>query len=389
MKFIKKMFLISLFIILLFFSFSFKVDAKEVNVYFFHGKTCPHCEEASEYLNSIKDKYDLNIIKYEVWYNEDNKEIMNDIADYLDFNVRGVPFVIIDNTPITGYSSGVTDETYKYHIKLASKDSFVDKVGMELGVVDKEIYDEKTSSKNNDFKIDFLIFKDINLKVLSPFISSLILGLKDGVNICSLCVLLILIFAVGNLKDRRKILTLGIIYMIVLSIGHLMLILSPLDFARLINLITALKVIIPFLIVIVGALKINFFINYLDNTKNETKSKIKNYFQRKSLIFMIISTIILGVFSVLIGFNYSTGSSQLFISLIDNLNNISYLLCILIYIIGFILFSFVVYFVLSWLIIILNKTKWFNKYSKLVSGVLLLLIGILLLLKPELFIIGI
>ena len=100
---------------------------------------------------------------------------------------------------------------------------------------------------------------------------------------------------------------------------------------------------------------------------------------------MIISTIILGVFSVLIGFNYSIGSSQLFISLIDNLNNISYILCILIYIIGFILFSFVVYFVLSWLIIILNKTKWFNKYSKLLSGILLLLSGILLLLKPDLF----
>lgn len=385
MNYVKEIFLMLLFTILLFFSFSFKVDAKEVNVYMFYGKTCLHCEEALEYLNEVKDKYDLNIIKYEVWFDVENKQKMDDITNYLDINVRGVPFVIINNTPITGYSSGVTDETYKYHIKLASKDSFVDKVGMELGVVDKEIYDEKTSFKNNDFKIDFLMFKDINLKDLSPFISSLILGLKDGFNICSLCVLLILIFAMISLKDRRKILTLGIIYMIVLSIGHLMLILSSLDFARLINLITTLKVIIPFLMAIVGALKINSFINYLDNTKNETKSKIKNYFQRKSLIFMIISTIILGVFSVLIGFNYSIGSSQLFISLIDNLNNISYILCILIYIIGFILFSFVVYFVLSWLIIILNKTKWFNKYSKLLSGILLLLSGILLLLKPDLF----
>jgi len=226
---------------------------------------------------------------------------------------------------------------------------------------------------------------DINLNDLSPFISSLILGLKDGVNICSLCILLILIFGIMSLNDKRKLLILGAIYMIVLLFSHLMLILSSLDFARLINLTTALRAIIAFSIVIIGALKINSFINNLDNTNNEIKSKIKDYFQRKSLIFMIIGTIILGVFSVLIGFNYSTGSSQLFISLVGNLNNISYVLCILIYIIGFMLFSIIIYFILSFIITKLNKTKWFNKYCKLLSGILLLLSGILLLLKPDLF----
>jgi len=384
---VKKICSLILFTILLFFSFSFKVDAKKVNVYMFYGKTCPHCEEALEYLNEVKDKYDLNIIKYEVWYDEENKQKMDDITDYLDINVRGVPFVIINNTPITGYSSGITDETYKYHIKLASKDSFVDKVGMELGVVDKKVYNDKNKilSKTDGFKIDFLMFKDINLNDLSPFISSLILGLKDGVNICSLCILLILIFGIMSLNDKRKLLILGAIYMIVLLFSHLMLILSSLDFARLINLTTALRAIIAFSIVIIGALKINSFINNLDNTNNEIKSKIKDYFQRKSLIFMIIGTIILGVFSVLIGFNYSTGSSQLFISLVGNLNNISYVLCILIYIIGFMLFSIIIYFILSFIITKLNKTKWFNKYCKLLSGILLLLSGILLLLKPDLF----
>ena len=387
MSHVKKICSLILFTILLFFSFSFKVDAKKVNVYMFYGKTCPHCEEALEYLNEVKDKYDLNIIKYEVWYDEENKQKMDDITDYLDINVRGVPFVIINNTPITGYSSGITDETYKYHIKLASKDSFVDKVGMKLGAVDKKVYNDKNKilSKTDDFKIDFLIFKDINLNDLSSFISSLIFGLKDGVNICSLCILLILIFVMMSLNDKRKVLILGTIYMIVLLVGHLMLILSSLDFARLINLTTALRAIIAFSIVIIGALKINSFINNLDNTNNEIKSKIKDYFQRKSLIFMIIGTIILGVFSVLIGFNYSTGSSQLFISLVGNLNNISYVLCILMYIISFMIFSILIYFILLFIINKLNKTKWFNKYCKLLSGILLLLSGILLLLKPDLF----
>ena len=99
-------------------------------------------------LDSIKEKYDLKIYKYEVWNDSENMKLMNDIASFLDVNVRGVPFAIIDNTAIFGYSSGVTDETYRYHIKQASKDDFIDEVGIELGVVKG-----KTKvSKNNDNK---------------------------------------------------------------------------------------------------------------------------------------------------------------------------------------------------------------------------------------------
>ena len=91
----KKIFTYLIFVLLSFFSFVTIVNAKKVNVYMFYGKTCPHCEEAMKYLNEIKDKYDLNLITYEVWYSDENKALMNEISDYLDINVTGVPFVII------------------------------------------------------------------------------------------------------------------------------------------------------------------------------------------------------------------------------------------------------------------------------------------------------
>lgn len=380
MRKIRSIFISFLIIIFSFFLFTLNINAKEVNAYFFHGKMCPHCEEALEYLNSIKNKYDLNIIKYEVWYNEENKEIMNDIADYLDFNVRGVPFVIIDNTPITGYSSKVTDETYKYHIKLASKQSFVDKVGIKLGVVDEVLPSEETMYKD-EFKIDFLIFKNINLKDTSPFISSLLLGLKDGFNVCSLCILLILIFAMISLKDKRKVYILGSIYIVLFGIVYLGLTLSSLDFAKLINLTTALKVIISFSLMLIGAIKINTFTNSLINVKDEKTNKIKVYLKNKSFVFMMLGTIILSIFSVLIGFTCDSGLSQIFISLIKELNGISYIICILIYIISFMLFSLIVYIVLLVIITKLWKIKGYDKYAKLISGLLLFIMGILLLVK--------
>ncbi len=376
----KKKLLILIISILSFFSFSYIVNAKEVNVYVFHGETCPHCNEAIEYLNSIKDKYDLNIIKYEIWNNDENKEIMMDMADYLDFTVRGVPFVIIDNTPITGYSSKVTDETYKYHIKLASKESFVDKVGIKLGVVD-EVLPKDENNLLEEPKMDFLVFKNVNLKDTSPFIVSLLLGLKDGFNVCSLWILLILIFAIMSLKDKRKVYILGSIYIVLFGIIYLCLMLSSLDFTKLINLTTALKVMISFSLVLIGALKINGFTNNLINVKDERTNKIKVYLKNKSFVFMILGTIILSIFSVLMGFTCDAGLSQIFVSIIKELGAISYIICILIYIISFILFSFIVYVVLLIIITKLWKIKGYDKYSKLISGLLLFIIGILLLVK--------
>ena len=166
MKYIKNIILSVILIIISFFTFNGVLSAKEVNVYMFYGKTCPHCKEALKYLDSIKEKYDLKIYKYEVYENEENKNLMNDVANYMDINIRGVPFTIIDNTAIFGYASGTTDETYRYHIKLASKDEFIDKVGIKIGIVEKSSQNSEKQNQNNNeqnYKIKVPYFSDIRI----------------------------------------------------------------------------------------------------------------------------------------------------------------------------------------------------------------------------------
>ena len=58
-------------------------DSKKVNVYFFRGEGCSHCAEAEEWFDSIKEEYSeyYNLIDYEVWYNTDNSDLMQKVAD--------------------------------------------------------------------------------------------------------------------------------------------------------------------------------------------------------------------------------------------------------------------------------------------------------------------
>ena len=198
MKSLEKILISFILIFSLFTIFLGKVSAKEVNVYIFHGETCPHCNAAIKYLESVKDKYDLNIYKYEVWNDLQNKKIMEDVASYLDFNVRGVPFAIINDTPISGFDSNFTPETYRYHIKEAAKEETIDRIGVKIGVLEGNLEELEKKEKelkekvveDKSFKISLPIIGKVDLKSISLPIVSIILGIIDGFNPCAMWILL-------------------------------------------------------------------------------------------------------------------------------------------------------------------------------------------------------
>ena len=95
-----------LLILILFLLFPINVMAEnEVNIYFFHADGCHNCEIMDSCLNDLKDKYLINVIKYQVRDDEENTEIMNKIKKALsDKNLTGVPFIAVGNKYVYGGS---------------------------------------------------------------------------------------------------------------------------------------------------------------------------------------------------------------------------------------------------------------------------------------------
>lgn len=88
-----------------------KYDKNKVNIYLFWGNSCPHCEDFLDFLEEntdYKDLYTLNT--FEVWYNQDNYNLMNEFATALDEDVTGVPFIVIGNKSFKGFSSSLEEE---------------------------------------------------------------------------------------------------------------------------------------------------------------------------------------------------------------------------------------------------------------------------------------
>lgn len=87
-------------------------ESKKVKIYFFRGEGCPHCAEAEEYFDSIKDEYGeyYEIIDYETWYNTENADLLQKVGEARNEEITGVPYILIGNKSWSGYSSDMNDE---------------------------------------------------------------------------------------------------------------------------------------------------------------------------------------------------------------------------------------------------------------------------------------
>lgn len=84
---------------------------KQITIYMFRGKGCSVCKKFLNFLNSISEEYGkyFKLESYEVWYNKDNNKLMKKVADFLEEDAGGVPFIVIGDQVFPGYAEQFDD----------------------------------------------------------------------------------------------------------------------------------------------------------------------------------------------------------------------------------------------------------------------------------------
>ena len=90
----------------------FDYDSDKVPVYMFRGEGCPHCAEAEEWFESVKDQIQnkAELVGYETWNNEDNAKLLEQVGEIMKQDVEGVPYIIVGNKTWSGFSQDYADE---------------------------------------------------------------------------------------------------------------------------------------------------------------------------------------------------------------------------------------------------------------------------------------
>lgn len=405
-----KKILILVFTALAFLGFTNNVFAEDNNVkaYFFYGEGCPHCAKEEAFFESIKDKYPtLEVKSFEIYHDRENVSLMKDVSNKLNANANGVPFLIIGDKFLVGYAEGVTNIEIENQIKYGLLNTLPDTVGEII----KERSTNTGTSKDNKqtgveveegntggkiLKLPFIGKVDV-YKVSIPILA-ITMGVLDGFNPCAMWVLIFLISMLIGMGNRKRMWTIGTTFIVASALVYFIFMSAWLNLIIFLGFVAIIRIIIGLLALVGGGYNLKEFFTKKDATcevtnekqKEKIIDKLKKVTKEKNLFLALLGVIILAFMVNLIELVCSAGLPALFAQVLsmNNLSQAGYYGYILLYIFFFMLDDLIVFVIAMTTLKITGITTKYSRYSHLIGGTLMFIIGILLIFKPEVLMFG-
>lgn len=346
----------------------------EIN--FFYSATCPHCAAEKEFLEGLKEKYpSISVKSYEVTRISENQDLLKEF--YLEYNVpeREQGFVPATFTPT------------KYFI------GFNEQVGRDIEecLIVCLSGGEATSPK---FKVPLL--GEIDSKNVSLPLLTMVLGVLDGFNPCAMWVLVILISMLLSAKSRKKIALVGGIFITVEGALYFLFMAAWLNTLLFLSFVSLTRIIIGIFGIGFGIWRVRDFITWKpgvckvvdDKSKGKLVGKIKNIMKPSVLPATILGVVVLAIGVNLIEFFCSAGFPVIYTRILSSqgLATSQYYLYLAFYNLFYMLDDFIVFGFAFFTLSRFNFSDKYNRYSTLVAGVLILILGAILIFKPELLV---
>ncbi len=370
------------------------VEIKEKAViYLFYSEECPHCHKEIEWLNSYEKEHPEVTIKY--YEREEYSELVSKVRKSLSIKNSYVPLTVIGSDYFIGYNSDTKSqieeavEAYKNH------GEYCDIVSLVQEGKDTEGCRTKNNGIYNPSSYRILpIIGEVNTRELSLPLIAILIGFVDGFNPCAMWVLIFLITMMIEMKNRKKMWVLGLTFLISSAFIYLLFMISWLGISSFFSS-TLFRYLIGAVAFIAAIINIR---KYLKERKKPIGCSIVSKKSRIGLIHKVESIVkeksiwiaILGMIALAFSVNVielacSAGLPLLFTQILsmNHLGGIEYILYMGIYIFFFLLDDLIIFIIAMVTLKSTGISNKYTKYSHLVGGIIMLLIGILLIVKPS------
>ena len=386
----KLKYLIFLFMVLL---FPMSAKANDVNIYLFHSQDCSHCKAEIKWLEEIKENYDnVTVQEYEVTRNSDNASLESKVKKQFNTTTPLVPFTVIGEKYFIGFSDDTKSRITKMIDKYSNEEhrDVVDEVinGIDNGII--------TNGDKLDDKFTIPIIGEVNAKNVSLPIIAIVIGFVDGFNPCAMWVLIFLISMLMGMKNKKRMWILGLTFLATSSLVYILFMFAWLNIAVSLIEVMWIRYLIS-IVALVGAF-INLKSFYKSITEkdsgcevvNDTKRKrimkyIKKFTAEKHFILALLGVMGLAFAVNLIELACSAGLPLMFTQILalNNLNTIQTIIYVALYILFFLIDDIVVFTVAMFTLQLTGISTKYTKYSHLIGGIIMLLIGLLMIFKPS------
>jgi thiol-disulfide isomerase/thioredoxin len=374
---------------------------KEVVVYFFWGDGCPHCAAQKPFLADLAARYpEIEVRAYEVWSDTDNLALFFEMAEANGFEPQAVPTTFIGHNIWTGWREDMKadmEATVKACLERGCPDpgAFLSGEGEVQSSAGQVEQAAPADPLQEEALLAIPLIGTINLNAQSLPFSTAVIAFVDGFNPCSLWVLSILLALVIHTGSRRKVLLVGLTFLLVTAgvygifIAGLFKVFTVVSFMGWIQVAVALLALVFALINIKDYFWYKKGISFTISDKH--KPKIYRDFRgllnsEKSVFALIGATVVMALGIALVELPCTAGFPVLWTKIVSahQVSTLNFVLLLGLYMLIYLLDELLFFFTA---VVTLRASKMEEKQGrvlKLVGGMVMLALALVLLINPEL-----
>jgi thiol-disulfide isomerase/thioredoxin len=358
-----------------------------IHLYFFWSEKCPHCLKARPDIAALAKEYSwLKLHSLELVRYPDNVQTFINMSAMFDDAASSVPAFMFCGNMINGYESKVTTGRFlKDNLRACyqfakrsdpdNKTAFIlsSKV---LSSVDLPLFGEITSS-------------DYSLPVLTVFIAGM-----DAFNPCAFFVLLFLLSMMVHGRSRSRMAIIGGIFVFFSGAIYFLFMTAWLNLFIYAGELRLITLIAGSIAVVIAAINIKdyfwfkkgFSLGISDNEKPRLFDRVRRLLRLDSIVAVVIATVVLAIVANSYELLCTAGFPMVYtrILTLNSLSIESYYMYILLYSFIYILPLLVIVSVFTIKLGSRKLSEYEGMVLKLLSGVMMLILGLLLVLSPHL-----
>ena len=233
-------------------------EGNPVILYQFYGEGCPHCFTEQKFLEEAQQKYpSLEVKTYEIYLNQKNRELFEQMARSFGTEIQGVPTIFLDEKVIVGYSPSLGNKI-ETEIQRCLKEQCID-------AIDKANHEEVTHIIGESSPAENPQGQEKETLTMAKIVS---LAIVDAVNPCALAVLMLMLIAIltYNPRNKTKLLLAGLAFTLSVFIMYFIYGLIIIKFFQVIQALTTVRLFLyktlGAVAIVIGALNIKDFFYY-------------------------------------------------------------------------------------------------------------------------------
>jgi hypothetical protein len=398
----------------------YRVDDKgkvTIHLYVFWSRTCPRCEKATPFVEDLRTRYPwLRVYWYEISSHPPNRELYRRMAESLGQFAGQVPAFFYCKQAQIGFDSSETSQkkidqalvrchkALEEHYRKRSQMPTVSEMVMIASAIQGLENDSREPlveppdlpmdvQPENDSLIELPLLGTIDPASVSLPVLTMVLAGCDAFNPCAFFVLLFLLSMMVHTHSRLRMLFVGGIFVFFSALIYFLFMAAWLNLFFILGQLTLITLIAGLIAVIISIINIKDYfwfkqgvsLSIPDSVKPDLYRRMTGLIRTGGLVSLVVSTVVLSATVNLYELLCTSGFPLVYTRILTlrELPTVAYYFYLLLYNLVYVLPLALI--VLAFVVTLGTRklSEYEGRVLKLLSGVMMLVLGILLLVKPE------